>query len=68
MAEVDVEKDVKVQKGSSGYIKDIDAALSALFPSDISALGPHASLKRPQTLEREITGATRAVCNNLNHW
>ena len=66
MAEVDVEEDVKVQKGSSGYIKDIDATLIALFQSSISAFGSQASPRRShQNLGRETSRATRAVGNNL---
>ena len=65
MAEDDVEEDVKIQKGSLGYIKDIDGALSALFPPNISALGFQASPKRSQVdLGRETHRATRAVCNH----
>lgn len=68
MAEIDVEEDVKVQKRSSGFIEDIDGALSALFPPSISALGSQASPKRShRNLERETSRATRAVCNNLHN-
>ena len=62
MAETDVEEDVRVQKGSSGFIKDVEGALFALFPHHISALASQASPKRSQLdLQRETYRATRAV-------
>lgn len=65
MAEADVEEDVKVQKGSSAFIKDIDSALLTIFPPSISASGSKPKPKRSHhQFERETHRATRTVCNH----
>lgn len=67
MAENYLEDDVKVQKGSSGFIKDIDGALYTLFPLNKSVSGREANLKQSQHENGRATSkATRAVCNQAS--